>query len=143
MKQDKILNKEAIVADEKLEAAIKKKSFSLPYGGGEIWSEHLDGLYANKDIVMKKFRADMQEMLRPSAPGAIAVAIAQTRVDKEILDTIIQTFRDTDKKINKVAFVGLDKKTCRLLDRILRTDKTKFMVHCTDDFEKAKEWLMS
>ena len=33
---------------------VKKKSFVLPYGGGEIWFEHLDGMYQFTDLVLAK-----------------------------------------------------------------------------------------
>lgn len=34
-------------------AGYKKKSFALPYNGGEIWFEHLDGLYGFEELVLK------------------------------------------------------------------------------------------
>lgn len=143
--QDKALNAEAIAADAKLEAAIKKKSFALPYAGGEIWAEHLDGLYTYKDTVLKKFRQDMTEMLKPSAPSAIAVALAETKVDAEILQTILDTYMNTDKTIQKVVFVGLNRRCRQILNQIISAnrDRIQFIIHDTTDFEKAKEWLMS
>ncbi len=142
--QDKVLNAEAIAADAKLEAAIQKKSFSMPYGGGEIWAEHLDGLYTYKEQVLKKFKEDLPKILKPSAPSAIAVALAETKVDEEILQSIMDAFINTEKSIRRVAFVGLDSGSRKRLKRIAqdRHGKIKFALHCTDDFEKAKEWLI-
>ncbi len=143
--QDKVLNAEAIAADAKLEAAIKKKSFALPYAGGEIWTEHLDGLYTYKDTVLQKFQQDMPEMLKPSAPSAIAVALAETRVDAEILQAILDACMNADKTIRKVVFIGLNRRCRQLLNQLVSVnrDRIRFMVHYIDDFEKAKEWLMS
>ena len=142
--QDKVLNEEAIAADAKLEAAVKKKSFALPYNGGEIWSEHLDGLYTYKEIVFRKFERDIPEMMKPSAPSAIAVALAETKVDKEILNKILDTYLNADKIIRRVAFVGLDRRSQKQLQQLLNdaSPNVKFEVYCTEDFEKAKEWLV-
>ena len=146
--QDKVLNDEAIVADAKLDAAIRKKSFVLPYRGGEIWAEHLDGLYTYKEFVLEKFKRDIPQILKPSAPSAIAVALAETKIDAEILQTIVETFRNAScnqgKMIQKVAFVGLNRRTQKLLEQMIAKDKEhiRFEVFCCEDFEKAKEWLV-
>ncbi len=146
--QDRVLNEEAIAADEKLEAARKKKSFVLPYNGGEIWAEHLDGLYTYKELVLEKFNRDIKQMMKPSAPSAIAVSLTETKVDDEILKAIMHVLQsgtqNTDKMISKVAFVGLDRRSRRMLKEIVseNQDKIRFAVFCTEDFEKAKEWLI-
>lgn len=146
--QDRVLNEEAIAADEKLEEARKKKSFVLQYNGGEIWAEHLDGLYTYKELVLEKFKQDIPQMMKPSGPSAIAVALTETKVDDEILKAITHVLQsgeqNADKTISKVAFVGLDRKSRRLLKKIVseNQDKMKFTIFCTDDFEKAKEWLV-
>ena len=46
---------------------VKKASFSLPYRGGEIWFEHLDGMYQYTELVLKKLRSDSAAFLAPSA----------------------------------------------------------------------------
>lgn len=142
--QDKVLNEEAIAADAKLAAAVKKKSFVLPYNGGEIWAEHLDGLYTYKEIVFRKFERDIPEMMKPSSPSTIAVALTETKVDEEILNKILDTYLNTDKIIRRVAFVGLDRRGQKQLQQLLNeaSPNVKFEVYCTEDFEKAKEWLV-
>lgn len=42
----------------------KQKSFSLPYNGGEIWFEHLDGFYDNEEFVLKKLKSEIPEFSR-------------------------------------------------------------------------------
>lgn len=37
-------------------AGVKKKSFILPYAGGEIWFEHLDGIYQYTEFALEKLR---------------------------------------------------------------------------------------
>lgn len=37
------------------EKLILRDSFKLPFSGGEIWSEELDGLNVHTDIVTEKF----------------------------------------------------------------------------------------
>lgn len=37
---------------------VKKKTFILPYNGGEIWFEHLDGMYQYTELVREKLKKD-------------------------------------------------------------------------------------
>lgn len=50
---------------------VKKESFVLPFAGGEIWFEHLDGIYQYTDLAVQKLRADAEIFRRPSSPGYI------------------------------------------------------------------------
>ena len=45
-----------------------KKSFVLYFGGGEIWFEHLDGIYQYAELALEKLCADSDFFCRPSAP---------------------------------------------------------------------------
>ena len=36
---------------------LSKKSFSMFFGGGEIWFEHLDGIYEHTDLPSKSWKA--------------------------------------------------------------------------------------
>ncbi|HBF15977.1 MAG TPA: hypothetical protein DDW30_09940 [Clostridiales bacterium] len=36
-------------------SGVKKKSFILPYAGGEIWFEHLDGIYQYTELAIRFF----------------------------------------------------------------------------------------
>ena len=45
---------------------VKKKSFILPYNGGEIWFEHLDGMYQYTELVREKLKKDSEQFLQPS-----------------------------------------------------------------------------
>lgn len=46
----------------------RKKSFVLYFGGGEIWFEHLDGIYQYTEHALEKLCADSDFFCRPSAP---------------------------------------------------------------------------
>ncbi len=50
-----------------------KKSFILPFAGGEIWFEHLDEIYQYTELAIEKLRADATIFRRPSAPGYITL----------------------------------------------------------------------
>ena len=53
---------------------LQKKSFLLYYGGGEIWAEHLDGLYGYTNLAIEKFEKDYLECKRPSLPASARTA---------------------------------------------------------------------
>lgn len=85
-----------------------KKSFAMYFGGGEIWFEHLDGMYSFTDEVIQKFIADTQSITKPSAPSLIAVNLDETVVDKKIIALITDTYIKNTRYIHKVVFVGLN-----------------------------------
>ena len=142
--QDKVLNEQAVRLDSKLEAGIKKKSFSLYYNNGEIWCEHLDSLGDHKRIVKDKFKEDLLEVKKVSAPSLVAVNLDETMVDQDILEMILYSYRDLDKDVKKVVFVGLSRRSVRLMNKIIRESNRKitYITTCINDFEKAKEWLV-
>lgn len=142
--QDKVLNEQAMRLDSKIEAGIKKKSFSLHYNKGEIWCEHLDSLGDHKKIVMNKFNEDLLEVKKVSAPSFIAVNLDETMVDRDILEMVLYSYRDLDKDLKKVVFIGLSRRNVRLMKKIIRESDKKitYITGCINDFEKAKEWLV-
>lgn len=142
--QDKVLNEQAMRLDSKIEAGIKKKSFSLHYNKGEIWCEHLDSLGDHKKIVMNKFNEDLLELKKVSAPSFIAVNLDETMVDRDILEMVLYSYRDLDKDLKKVVFIGLSRRNVRLMKKIIRESDKKitYITGCINDFEKAKEWLV-
>ncbi|MDF2544227.1 MAG: hypothetical protein K0S47_3945 [Herbinix sp.] len=125
---------------EKYELGLNKKSFSLFYNGGEIWCEHLDSLYNEKELLKQKFNQDLVQISRPSASSYIAVNLDETDVDREILEHIISSFTMIKKPLCKVVFVGLNSKMKRYVKQ--KNKNTLFTMTCIDDFEKAKEWLV-
>jgi hypothetical protein len=122
------------------ELGLHKKSFSLFFNGGEIWCEHLDSMYNEKDLLIQKFNQDLVQISRPSTSSFIAVALDESEVDKEILELIINSFVMLKKPLCKVVFVGLNSKMKSYIKK--KNIETSFTMVCIDDFEKAKEWLV-
>lgn len=125
---------------EKYELGLNKKSFSLFYNGGEIWCEHLDSLYTEKELLKEKFMQDLVKIGKPSTSSFVIVNLDESDVDKEILELIINCFLMLKKPLRKVVFVGLDSKMKNHVKK--RNINTTFTMVCIDDFEKAKEWLV-
>ena len=126
---------------KKYELGLNKKSFSLFYNGGEIWCEHLDSLYNEKDLLKQKFLQDLIQISRPSMSSFIAVDLDESEVDTEILELIINSFIMLKKPLCKVVFVGLNSKMKRYIKK--KNADTSFFMICMDDYEKAKEWLVA
>jgi hypothetical protein len=126
---------------KKYELGLNKKSFSLFYNGGEIWCEHLDSLYNEKDLLKQKFVQDLVQISRPSTSSFIAVDLDESEVDTEILELIINSFIMLKKPLRKVVFVGLNSKMKRYIKK--KNVDTSFFMICMDDYEKAKEWLVA
>lgn len=125
---------------EKFELGLNKKSFSLFYNGGELWCEHLDSLYNERDLLIQKFIKDLEQICKPSTSSFIVVNLDESNVDKELLEFIINHFIKLEKPLRKIAFVGLNAKMKNYIKK--KNTATSFAMACFDDFEKAKEWLI-
>jgi len=124
---------------EKYELGLNKKSFSLYYHGGEIWCEHLDSLYGEKELLLQKFKQDLIVISRPSTSSFIVVNLDESDVDKEMIEFIMNSFITLKKSLRKIVFVGLNSKMKSYIKK--KNLETSFVVTCIDDYEKAKEWL--
>ena len=120
---------------------LKKKSFSVFFGGGEIWFEHLDGIYDNTYIATEKLMNDSKEFCRPSRPSLIAVNVDETDVTDELVRAVSEKPVSGCKRFTRAATVGEDSTAVRKFKRALRN--APFALFFTRDFEKAKEWLVS
>lgn len=120
---------------------VKKKSFSMYFGGGEIWFEHLDGIYGNTDIALKKLENDAPLFSKPSATSLVAINLDETYIDNRLISELARVLMNPKKHFTRVVFVGTDKTDRRKIKSALSA-KT-FALNFIDDFEKAKEWLVS
>ncbi len=116
-----------------------KKSFSIHYKGGEIWIEHLDGMNSVQDV-KDKFCKDLKEISKLSVPSFIVVNLYETKVSKELITFILEAFTSLEKRIQKVVFIGLKFKTRWYVKR--KSKSLNFIIHCMDDFEESKSWLI-
>lgn len=122
---------------------VVKKSFAMFFGGGEIWFEHLDGIYGYTELAMSKFRGDMTSFLRPSAPAFMAVNLDETVIADELITLITEVLTSGKKRFLRVVFVGVDKKDKRRIQKVFESRETCFALGFINDFEAAKEWLIS
>lgn len=121
---------------------VRKPSFVLPYGGGEICFEHLDNMGPYTGLVLDKLRRDSRSFLLPSRPAQIGFVLSETRVTKAMIDEIAALLCGGQKAFRRVCFIGTDRKTRRMLQDALR-NKSRFALSFIDDFEQAKAWLVS
>lgn len=120
---------------------LKKKSFSMYFGGGEIWFEHLDGMYENTFLAIEKLTEDYETFKKPSKPSLICFNIDYTDVNDELIKHIVNALTGGQKRFTRVAFVGADRKTKNQIKKSLKC--REFALEFINDFEKAKEWLTS
>ncbi len=119
---------------------VKKKSFILPFAGGEIWFEHLDGIYQYTELAIKKLRADAATFCRPSSPGYITFVLDETAVTQELIGEIADLLITSGKRFMRAAFVGADRSSCKKLKKLLYGHG--FAVKFFDGIEPAKEWIL-
>ena len=118
----------------------KKKSFRMPFGGGEIWFEHLDGIYEHTDLALEKLESDALQFSRPSMPALLAVNVDETVVTDDLIAAIAENLLHGAKRFTRVVFVGTDRSAKRKLSSAL--SGALFVLNFLRDFEKAKEWLV-
>jgi hypothetical protein len=124
------------------ENLIIRESFKLPFSGGDIWGEELDGLNIHTDIVIQKFLKDMAIIRKPSSPGLIAIHLNQTLVNQYLADVIVTELAKANHSIFKVVFVGLSHSAKKLVKTLLKEKNVLFVYDFYNDYEKAKEWLV-
>lgn len=129
------------VSNPKELPGVKKKSFSLPFRGGEIWFEHLDGMYQYTKLVLEKLKNDSHTFLLPSKPAYIAFVLYETLITADLIDQIAHLLCSERKQFTRVCFIGTDRKSKRLLRHAL-LGRTVLSVAFINDMEKAKEWLI-
>ena len=121
---------------------VKKKSFVLPFSGGEIWFEHLDGMYQYTDLVLEKLKEDSCIFLLPSKPSQIGFVLDETLVTKGLVDEIVKLLCDDRKVFLRVCFIGTNRRIKKMFCNALN-GKCNFSFSFINDFEQAKEWLVS
>ena len=122
-------------------AGVKKKSFAMYFGGGEIWFEHLDGIYEYTDIAVQKLENDFPSFKKPSSPSLFAVNLDETVIDDKLIQALADKLVHGGKRFTRVAVVGADAVSRRKLKKALCGGG--FALKFINDFEKAKEWLVS
>lgn len=121
---------------------VKKKSFILPYNGGEIWFEHLDGMYQYTELVLSNLKQDAEVFSIPSKPGVIGFVLNETVINQTVVDAIEEVLCNGTKCYRKVAFIGTNWQIKRSIKRVFY-GKSDFLIGFFEDFELAKEWLIS
>lgn len=121
-------------------AGVKKKSFILPYAGGEIWFEHLDGIYQYTELAVEKLRKDTVTFRRPSSPGYITFVLDETMITDELISEIADALTDPGKRFMRAAFVGADALSRKRLKKLLYGHG--FAIKFFDGIEPAKEWIL-
>lgn len=122
-------------------SGVRKKSFILPYAGGEIWFEHLDGIYQYTELAIQKLHKDTATFRRPSSPGYITFVLNETIITEELISVIADALIKPGKQFMRVAFVGADRRSCRKLKKLLYGHG--FAINFFDGIEPAKEWLLA
>lgn len=129
------------ITDGKNLPGYKKKSFVLHYNGGEIWFEHLDGIYGYENLVLEKLANDTHEFLRPSSTSFICFVFDETTVTNAIINAVENSVCKSGKQFLKVAFTGIDRRNANKIKK--RLSGNGFAVGFLDGLEYAKEWLLS
>ena len=105
-----------------------------------IWCEHLDGIGFFPEKVREKFLCDFKQFARPSMTSFMIINLDETELDDEIISCITDTLIRSEKRLVKLAFVGV-KKSARGAFRRIGNEK-KCAVNFFDDYEKAKQWTL-
>lgn len=143
VKRDKLLLMEAAVIYQDNATNLpgyKKKSFLLYYNGGEIWFEHLDGIYTNEELVLEKLASDVSKFTRPSSTSYICFVFDETTVSDNIIAAVVNAILQTQKSFMKIAFCGLDGKYKGKFKKAL--SHHGFGMGFFDGLEDAKQWLL-
>ncbi|MBP0990889.1 MAG: hypothetical protein J5874_06915 [Oscillospiraceae bacterium] len=118
----------------------RKKSFLLYYNGGEIWFEHLEGMYGNEDLVTEKLNSDIPLFTRPSSTAFICFVFYETVITDNVILAVKKAVLESKKRFTKIAFCGVDRKNQKQFKRVLSDQG--FGIEFFDGIEEAKAWLL-
>jgi hypothetical protein len=127
-------------AADDIQAALNKKSFELNYNGGTIWCEHLDGMGNHEQEVIEKFKGDLPKLMRPSVSSCMIINLDETKITEAVANAIVDGLVGGNKKLRKIAFVGVGKRYYAVFNEIHNRSGT--IVRFIADYEKAKEWVL-
>lgn len=119
---------------------ILRPSFSLPFGGAEIWCASLDGLGAQTALLHRRLDEDFLLLRRPSLPGLVALHLADTAVNSDDAKKIAAGLCALGRPLRRVAFIDLGH-SARLIKASLKQHAPSFSFGFFSDYEKAKQWL--
>ena len=94
----------------------------MPFRGGEIWFEHLDGMYQFTDLVLAKLARDEKSFLRPSGPADIGFVLNETTVTSEVIGRIADALCRGGKRFRRASFVGASPATKNALTRLFEAN---------------------
>lgn len=140
MNKSSIVKQENPIPEAKVLAGVEKQSFSLSFGGGELWIEHLDGIGMHTDLAIEKLEHDYQQFKRPSLPSLIAINLDETVFHDALMSMIAKKLLNGSKRFTRVVFVGVDQSAKRKLKHAL--SNAQFALNFINDFEQAKQWLI-
>lgn len=120
---------------------VKKKSFSMFFGGGEIWFEHLDGIYDYTELALEKLEHDYLQFKRPSLPSLVAINLDETLINDALIQSLADKLLNKTKRFTRVVFVGVDRKAKQKITE--QISGAGFAYAFINDFEQAKKWLVS
>ncbi len=118
----------------------RKKSFLLYYNGGEIWFEHLEGLYEYEDLVTEKLNSDIPLFTKPSSTSFVCFVFFETIITDKIVLAVKQAILESNKHFTKIAFCGLNKKDQRKFRK--HFSNQGFAIAFFEGLEDAKIWLL-
>ena len=118
----------------------RKKSFLLYYNGGEIWFEHLEGLYGLGGAVIEKLNSDIPLFTRPSSTSFVCFVFFETEITEKIVLAVLKAVLESGKRFVKIAFCGLDRKAQRQFRKALADQGIGIAFF--DGLEDAKVWLL-
>lgn len=121
-------------------AGYRKKSFAMPFGGGEIWFEHLDGMKDAAGLAVQKLAEDWLTLKRPSSPSLCAVNLDDIKISSALFSELTDKLLYGEKRLLRVVFVGVSRTDAKRLKKALCG--ATFAFGFENDFERAKEWLV-
>ncbi len=99
-------------------------------------------MYQYTELVLEKLKNDSHTFILPSKPSYIAFVLDETMITADLIDEIVHLLCSEKKQFRRVCFIGIDRKSKRLLKYAL-CNKGIFAVAFINDTEKAKEWLIN
>ena len=124
------------------EDLIVRKSFLLPFRGGEIWALEVDALSLHTGLATEKFKQDIKYAWRPSTTSRVAIHLKDTGLNDTFINAIVDGLKGSKGNIVRVAFIGVEPEYVNTLREALAKNTSGIAFQFFKDYEKGKEWLL-
>lgn len=121
-----------------------RKSFLLPHKGSEVWICCIDNLDDDINLIQEKVSSTEKLITNSIRSSSVLYHLDGTDISPETVKIIIDSLMRSQRKIRRLALMGLTRKGRALVNRYIKSADVNFVFAFKyfDSLDLAKDWLV-